>query len=119
MGSLERIILTYTNEELKILVEEYLKNPVLETVSILAEKLNKPERSIISKLSALGVYKKKVYTTKTGEIPIKKEEYIGRISKLLDIDIELLDSLEKVTKYALVLLDKKISDLKNNVDFKA
>jgi hypothetical protein len=39
--------------------------------------------------------------------------YIERIGKLLDIDPCLLDSLEKVTKQALVLMDKKIEILKN------
>lgn len=104
----------YTIEEIKILVDKYSAKPDLDTVSSLAEELDKPIRSIISKLSALGIYKKKVYVSKTGELPVKKEIYIERISKLLDIDIALLESLEKVTKYALVLLDKKISILAEN-----
>ena len=101
--------MTYTAEIERVVVEEYLKKPDLDTVSMLAERFDKPLRSVISKLSALGVYKKKTYVSKTGEAPINKLEYINRISKLLDIDIELLGSLEKVTKYSLVLLDKKIS----------
>jgi repressor of nif and glnA expression len=70
-----------------------------------------PERSIIAKLSSLGIYKRKVYTNKCGEPPVKKEEYIERISKMLDIDLCLLDSLEKVTKTALMLLDRQIAEL--------
>lgn len=99
----------YTPEEVTQIVDIYTANPCLDTVSKLAEQFNKPERSIISKLAALGVYKKKTYVSKLGEPPVKKEVYIERISKLLDIDIQLLESLEKVTKYALVLMDKKIS----------
>lgn len=101
----------YTPEIEASIIKEYLEKPDLETVAVLAKKYDKPERSIISKLSAIGVYKKKVYVSKSGETPIKKEVYIERISKLLDIDRALLESLEKVTKYALVLIDKKISDI--------
>lgn len=105
-------MISYSPEELADIVKEYNAKPDLDTVSKLAEKYDKPERSIISKLSALGVYKKKIYISKTGEPPIKKEEYITRISNLLDIDASLLESMEKVTKYALVLLDKRIQELK-------
>jgi hypothetical protein len=103
--------MTYTVEIEKELVQEYIKEPSLATVSRLATKFDKPERSIISKLSALGIYKRKVYTSKNGEVPVRKEEYIKRISNLLEIDPSLLDSLEKVTKYALVLMEKKIRNL--------
>jgi hypothetical protein len=73
-----------------------------------------PERSIIAKLSALGIYKKKEYLTKRGEVPVKKEEYIARIGKLLDIDLDLLESLEKVTKTALVLIERQVLELKKS-----
>lgn len=106
----------YTDEELKKIIDKYLANPCLDTVSILAKEFDKPERSIISKLSALGVYKKKTYVSKTGEPPIKKEEYINRISALLDIDAQLLESLEKCTKYALSLMQQQIELLKESKD---
>ena len=67
-----------------------------------------PERSIIAKLSSVGVYKKKEYVTKRGEIPIKKEEYIERISVLLDVNQEMLESLEKVNKNVLALLESRL-----------
>lgn len=67
-----------------------------------------PERSIIAKLSSLGVYKKKEYLTKRGEVPIKKEEYIDRIAKMLDCNAEFLESLEKVNKAVLALISSKL-----------
>src|ERR1035437_3353222 len=70
---------------------------------------NVPERSIIAKLSSLGVYKKKEYLTKRGELPIKKSEYIEKIALLLDVDEETLDSLEKVNKNVLYLILLKLS----------
>ena len=68
-----------------------------------------PERSIIAKLSSLGVYKKKEYLTKRGEVPIKKEEYIDRIALLLGVPPDTLESMEKCNKSVLALLDKALS----------
>lgn len=74
------------------------------------------QRSLIAKLASIGIYKKKEYVNKRGEIPVKKEEYIERIAKLLEIDSQLLESMEKVTKTALVLIEKKIQYLKDAPD---
>lgn len=63
-----------------------------------------PERSIIAKLSTLGVYKKKQYLTKRGEVPIRKSAYIEKIAQILECDVETLESLEKVNKNVLILL---------------
>lgn len=67
-----------------------------------------PEKSVIAKLSSLGVYKKKIYTTKRGEIPIKKSEYIDKIAEVLEVDAESIESLEKATKSVLALLLSKL-----------
>ena len=77
----------YTPEIEKLMTEQYLANTPVEQI---AEALEVPVRSVISKLSSLGVYKKKVYLTKRGETPVKKSEYIERIAIALDIDLELL-----------------------------
>lgn len=69
------------------------------------------ERSIIAKLSHLGVYKKKEYLTKRGEVPIKKAEYIDILAELLDTDGEVLESLEKVNKNVLQLIVTRLKDL--------
>ena len=63
-----------------------------------------PLRSVIAKLSTLGIYEKKKYLTKRGEIPVRKAEYIEQIAKILEVDVETLESLEKVTKGVLILL---------------
>lgn len=104
----------YTKEVVDDLIATYKANPTPETVDVLAKKYEVSPRSIISKLSHLGYYKKKTYVNKRGEVPIKKEEYIERIAKMLDINSDLLESMEKVTKYALVLIDKQIAELKNS-----
>lgn len=104
-------LIKYTKEMLDSMVKDYQDG--IEP-RIIATELGVPERSVIAKLSSLGIYQKKEYRNKRGETPVKKEEYINRISKLLDINVDLLESLEKVTKTALVLIESKIQTLKNS-----
>jgi hypothetical protein len=73
-------------------------------VAAIATELQVPERSIIAKLSSLGVYTKKPYLNKRGEPPVKKSEQIAKLAQLLDVDESQLESLEKVNKTVLELL---------------
>jgi hypothetical protein len=95
----------YTKEIADKLVLDYQNGITKEQ---LAEELNVPVRSIVAKLASLGVYQKKVYVNKLGEPPVKKEFYIQRLSELLDENVELLESLEKVNKRVLQLLVDKL-----------
>lgn len=99
----------YTKEIIDRMVADYQSKV---SVYDLAQQYNLPERSIIAKLSSLGVYQKKTYVNKRGEVPIKKSEHIENISVLLDCDLELLESLEKVNKVVLKLIESKLSDPK-------
>jgi hypothetical protein len=74
----------------------------------LAKTLGVPERSVIAKLSSLGVYQRKTYLNKRGEPPEKKEVLIEKIAALLDVNLELLESLEKANKNVLLLLEKAL-----------
>lgn len=74
----------------------------------IAQAIGVPERSIIAKLSSLGVYKRKEYKNKRGETPVKKEEYIERIAQLMQVNSDLLESLEKANKSVLVLLERAL-----------
>ena len=100
----------YTTEITNKLVADYQAG--ISAADIAAE-LNVPERSVIAKLSSLGVYKKKQYLTKRGEVPVKKEEYIERIGKLLEVNLDTLESLEKVNKSVLALLEKRLQFVKD------
>ena len=107
----------YTQEILTKMVADYaagkLAPQIAKELSALTGTVV-PERSVIAKLSSLGVYKRKEYTNKRGDPPIRKEEYIERIANLLDIDIDLMESLEKVTKTALVLIERQIAALRDH-----
>ena len=97
----------YTKETTDKLVGAYKTGiPVKE----LARELGVPERSVIAKLSSLGVYQKKQYLNKRGEPPVKKSEHIEQIAALLGCNIELLESLEKVNKGVLKLIEDKLRE---------
>lgn len=95
----------YTKEITDKLVEDY-KSGV--TVDELAQQLQVPNRSIIAKLSSLGAYHKKQYLNKLGTPPQKKSEIIERLANLLEVDSERLESLEKVNKQVLLLIETKL-----------
>jgi hypothetical protein len=99
----------YTKEITDKLIADYLAEIPVEDI---AKELDVQPRSVIAKLSSLGVYKKKEYRTKRGEIPVKKEEYIERIANLLNVAVDTLESLEKVNKSVLALLEKTLLEAK-------
>jgi Zn-dependent peptidase ImmA (M78 family) len=103
----------YTREITDRLVTQYATGT---SIFNLAAELSVPERSIIAKLSSLGVYQKKTYVNKRGEVPTKKSEHIENISKLLNMNIELLESLEKVNKGVLVAIEKALDPKPEQVD---
>lgn len=91
----------YTKEQTDQLTQLYQGGrPVKE----IAEVFGVPDRSIIAKLSSLGVYQKKSYLNKRGEVPVKKEVYLEQIAELLGKDIEVLESLEKCNKSVLKVI---------------
>lgn len=93
----------YTPEQTAKMVADYQAGVTVESM---AEALGKSVRSIVAKLSREGVYKKKVYKTKTGEAVVKKDawaDYIGEALGLSEADTE---SLTKANKTALA----KIAD---------
>lgn len=99
----------YTPEVTTKLVADYQAGVSTEE---LAAQLDVPTRSIIAKLASLGVYQKKTYVNKRGETPIKKEEYIDRLAVLLNVNIDRLESLEKVNKNVLKLLEDALTAAK-------
>ena len=96
----------YTKEITDRLVTDYQAGTSIDE---LARNLDVPARSIIAKLSSLGVYQRRQYLNKRGEVPVKKSEYIERIGKLLDMNLELLESLEKVNKGVLAVIERELS----------
>jgi len=99
----------YTKEITDRIVNDYKSGK--STVEI-AQSLDVPDRSVVAKLSSLGVYQKKQYLNKRGEVPIKKWEHIEQLAQILEVPSDQLESLEKVNKNVLVLIKNKLSDPK-------
>ncbi len=87
----------YTDEMVEHMVAAYEDTPTLATVDALVAEFGKPKRSIISKLSSLGVYKAQPRnTTKKGEPVVRKSELVAQIQASLGTN--QLDSLAKASK---------------------
>ena len=88
----------YTQEQVDFMVAEYTNKPTRETVEKLTVIMSKSAKSIIGKLSREGVYQKAIYKTKTGEVPVTKEQLIKNIAVLLEIDSSKIMGFEKAPK---------------------
>ena len=100
----------YTLEQTQEMTELYKAQPCRETVKYLATKLQKTEKSVISKLSVEGVYKREIYTSKTGETPITKADIVADICSYLELEVEDLLGLEKAPKQALKRLELAVQE---------
>ena len=102
--------INYTEKQVEHMIEAYTRTPTRETVEALAEDLDKSIKSIIGKLSREGVYKKTVYTTKTGESPETKKEIVENLAGLLNLEYIQVAGLEKSPKSALKMLREAIHE---------
>lgn len=96
----------YTDEMVARISDAYSAAPTRETVDALAAELDRPVRSIISKLSALGIYQKQEQVTKSGKPIVRKEEYVAQIQAALGNEFP---SMEKMTKTDLARLVKVLA----------
>jgi hypothetical protein len=103
----------YTEEQVNIMVARYSENPNRETVDILAKEFNKSIKSIIGKLSREGVYRKAVYKTKSGEVPMTKHEIINNMATFLEIDSSKIMGLEKAPKQDIKYIYEVIQEKQN------
>lgn len=94
-------IVNYTKEQTDKMVADYSANPVRETVEALAVEMGKTVRSVIAKLSREKVYIAKVYETKNGEKPVKKDSVADAIGSVLKLSEGEIESLAKANKTAL------------------
>jgi hypothetical protein len=85
----------YSKEMIDQMTAAYEAAPTRETVDALSESLNKPVRSVISKLSALGIYQRQERVAKTGKPIVKKEVFVAEVQERLGAEFP---SMEKMTK---------------------
>jgi len=108
--------MNYTEEQTAYLVMKYVENPNMDTVQELAEIFGKTTKSIIGKLSREGVYKRAVYTSKSGEAPVTKVELVNNIAENLGIEVENLLGLDKSPKSALKTLEQATGAMQTERD---
>ena len=101
----------YTTEQVDHMIKAYSAKPDRTTVNMLAEDFDKSIKSIIGKLSREGVYQKQVYKTKTGEVPVTKEQLILGLADLFEVDSSKLMGLEKAPKQVIKYLHDTIGGI--------
>jgi hypothetical protein len=112
----------YTESQTKELVKEYTSATSDEerkcVMKLHAVKLDKTQKSIISKLSREGVYvSAKIVTPK--RVSPTKEDYINHVAIMLNIrDISRLDSLNKASLQALRLVSEHLNTMNDAHDVK-
>ena len=103
----------YTDEMVEHMVAAYEDMPTLATVEDLVIEFGKPKRSIISKLSSLGVYKAQPRnTTKQGEPVVRKADIADSIQEALGTT--QLPTLVKMSKSDLMTLAALIEGAEYN-----
>ena len=103
----------YTDEMVEHMVAAYEDMPTLATVEELVIEFGKPKRSIISKLSSLGVYKAQPRnTTKQGEPVVRKADIADSIQEALGTT--QLPTLVKMSKSDLMTLAALIEGAEYN-----
>ena len=100
--------MNYNEQTTQYMLEKYTADPTRQTVEDLAEELSRSVKSIIGKLSREGVYRREIYKTKTGELPVTKVEIVSDIADNLGIEVESLLGLEKAPKSALKKLKEAL-----------
>jgi hypothetical protein len=80
------------------------------SVKALAVEVGKTTRSVVAKLSRMGVYVAKEYRTKNGAKSVSKAAIVGGIAALIGVNEDTVGSLEKATKPALTVVFNAISE---------
>ncbi|MCP4443631.1 MAG: hypothetical protein GY810_32405 [Aureispira sp.] len=103
----------YTEQETEEIVAAYVSRPTMDMVTELSVKYRKTRKSIIAKLSKENVYIRKVYTSKSGDIPITKQEILTSIQNALG---KRFNQLDKAPKATLLALEKSVIQLQNDFE---
>jgi len=106
----------YTDDQVTSMVEAYGEgNTEAERTTIvarLAEDMGKTTRSIISKLSSLGVYIPKA-KKKASATTMRKGEYVNAIRIMLGARDDQLKSMDKMTKVDLEVVMEMLKGINN------
>ena len=91
----------YSDEMVARMMEVYSATPTRDTAEELATEFDKPVRSVIAKLSNLGIYKAQARVTKSGAPVVRKEDIVAQIQATVGVSVP---TLAKATKQDLMTL---------------
>ena len=95
----------YTDDMVERMEQVYSANPTRATAEELAEEFDKPVRSVIAKLSSMGIYKAQARMTKTGAPIVRKADIVNQIEVALGTE---MPTLAKASKIDLLILKEKV-----------
>lgn len=104
----------FTDAVVTKMVNEYTAEPTAETVKALAEALNFSVASVRAKLVNLGVY-----VAKAGKAAEKREtkaEVLTDVAKMLGLEANALESLDKGSVEAIKALRAAVRELRETAD---
>ncbi len=97
--------MNYPDELVEVIVEAYKASPSLDTVKALAKEHNKSQRSLVAKLSSLGVYQ--TANKEVKEPAITKAQIVATIETKLSIKTT---TLIKAGKQDLIKIQEALAD---------
>lgn len=110
----------YTPEMEQVLSEVYDPQADEATrskqIDEIVTKVGRNRRSVIAKLSRMGIYVPKEYKNKRGEKPVSKAVYVAAIAAECGKTEDQFDSLAKATKPVLVAVYAELFDRRKNVE---
>ena len=98
------VAVNYTDEQAAKMTADYVAAPTRETVESIALLMGKSVRSVVAKLSRMGVYVKPEAVSKTGGKVVKKSELVDKLMAKVAMTEAEASSFEHVNKTALVKL---------------
>lgn len=105
----------YTSEQEAVIVAMATKaeRGLLDSAAaeMLAADFGKTVKSVVAKLSRMGVYQKKEYKTKTGETVVKKDSLADKLAEICGLTEAEATSLEKANKTCLAKIIAKLDIL--------
>lgn len=104
-----KTVVNYTPEQTVAMVADYQAGVTVEAI---AENLGKTVKSVVAKLSREKVYVKKTYTTKTGDVVVKKDAHADAIGAILGMAENEIESLTKANKTALEKIFRALANSK-------
>ena len=92
----------YTEDMISMMEEMYTNAPSRATAEALAAEFDKPVRSVIAKLSSMGIYKAEARVTKQGTPVVRKEELVAEIQASVGVEVPTLAKATKADLQALL-----------------